>query len=625
MDLAIGLTKMEANIKSSLGSSNKGMDDMEIYCKVLTTEDFARIISDKRIPCKGMTYGEYLGRTDTIEAIQDRINYNYSNKQEALTISFTDGNAVIAAQMLDSVTAQLQAIINQRRQAMTDEALKNVIKEQAAAKTKYIDAQHAYSIYVDSHLESSTQEEKQKEIQLSNEVKLAYQNYKKTIESHTRHQSLKQRSQLSFAVIRANTVPQSSNSNFIGIWIPLLFIALLLTFWYRRFISCTLHWSLGGYFSPWTITIAIWTAVLILISSTDIMDPISNQFWISFCMWIPIFCLSSILTYNLTKGDSISGFETMHLNKSWYYFFFALALILTPLYLYKTYTIISMFDTKDIMLSLRQWTLFGDNYGYLNYAQPILQATLLISIWKFRSDGVSWWHAIILVTAFFLFNLGKMEKLGMFFGFIYVIYVLFEKKVIKIQNIAILGSVLLLVFYFFNLSRQGEDSDYAKDETLLDFIGMYIMSGAVAYGRLRQNISDVFGPETLNTFYSYFYKWILGEQFSGEGIGFREFVHVPISTNVYTIFCPFFCDFGQRGVAFFALVMGTLSGWLYAMSRGDSLLFRCLYTIIVCVLALQFFDEIFIVSIMTYIHTTIPLVLMTQHRYIFSVHRKDSD
>ena len=140
---------------------------------------------------------------------------------------------------------------------------------------------------------------------------------------------------------------------------------------------------------------------------------------------------------------------------------------------------------------------------------------------------------------------------------------------------------------------------------------MYVMSGAVAYGRLRQSISDIFGMETLNTFYSYFNRWILGEEYN-ETLGFREFVKVPVLTNVYTIFCPFFCDYGQKGVAFFSLVMGTLSGWLYALSRGEQLLFKCLYTLIIGALIMQFFDEVFIVPLISYIHVTIVLVLMTQ-------------
>ena len=43
-----------------MGGANTGMNDMEIYCKVLKTEDFARGIAQKHVPGKHMTYGQYV-------------------------------------------------------------------------------------------------------------------------------------------------------------------------------------------------------------------------------------------------------------------------------------------------------------------------------------------------------------------------------------------------------------------------------------------------------------------------------------------------------------------------------------------------------------------------------------
>ena len=99
MDIAIGLSQIQATIKGILGSGNEGINDMESYCKILRSEDFVRTISHKQVPHKGLSYGEYLNKKDTIEVIQEHINYNYSSKNEVLTISFTDNNALIAAQM----------------------------------------------------------------------------------------------------------------------------------------------------------------------------------------------------------------------------------------------------------------------------------------------------------------------------------------------------------------------------------------------------------------------------------------------------------------------------------------------------------------------------------------------
>ena len=52
-----------------MGGANTGMNDMEVYSKVLYTEDFARAIAHKQMAGKKMTYGEYLGKKDTIKAV----------------------------------------------------------------------------------------------------------------------------------------------------------------------------------------------------------------------------------------------------------------------------------------------------------------------------------------------------------------------------------------------------------------------------------------------------------------------------------------------------------------------------------------------------------------------------
>ena len=102
-ELAVGLNVIQAHIKEVTGSADSGINDMEIYSKVLKSADFARCIAGKTVSGKGITYGAYLDEEDTIEAVQDAIVYNYIHSQQTLSISFTDRDPVVASQMLDSV------------------------------------------------------------------------------------------------------------------------------------------------------------------------------------------------------------------------------------------------------------------------------------------------------------------------------------------------------------------------------------------------------------------------------------------------------------------------------------------------------------------------------------------
>ena len=209
-ELAIGFNSIKAQLKNAMGGANTGINEMALYCKILKTEDFARSLSHKQVPGKNMTYGQYICDEDTIETIQEHINYNYSGKQETLTVSFTDRDPFVAVQMLDSVTVLLQQIITRHRQMVVDSARQNAKREMTVTKAKYLQAIDNYGHFVDSHVNINTNALKQQEEALENESKIAYALYQKAIEEYARQEALLKRSYLSFAVIQSNSLPQKT-------------------------------------------------------------------------------------------------------------------------------------------------------------------------------------------------------------------------------------------------------------------------------------------------------------------------------------------------------------------------------------------------------------------------------
>ena len=95
MDLGIGLDKLQARINNARNLANTGINDMETYCKFLKTEEFAHALSQKVLPVRNVTYGEYLAEKDTTEAILSRIRYNYSRKRILLDIRFEDSDPYV--------------------------------------------------------------------------------------------------------------------------------------------------------------------------------------------------------------------------------------------------------------------------------------------------------------------------------------------------------------------------------------------------------------------------------------------------------------------------------------------------------------------------------------------------
>ena len=621
-ELAIGFSNIKAYLKDAMGGANTGMNDMEIYCKVLKTEDFARGIAQKHVPGKHLTYGQYVDEKDTVKAILNRINYNYSSLETSLSISFTDKDPVVASQMLDSVTIQLQDVITQHRHTIVDSAMHNAIRTMSATQARYQQVMADYGRFVDSHVNINTNALKQEEQALTNELKTAYALHEKAVEEYARQKALKERAYLSFAVIQDNTVPQHANKHLIGYLLCFIILAVLFTrgflrYQERRGEDIRLS-QFDGYFSPWALTIGIWVLILGLyyLLDTDLY-PITRQFYYCFLIWLPIFCICALSTFWLssdTSNDSNISTNGIHFNKSLFLFFFVISLIITPLYVYRVIQIVTMFGTEDLMTNVRTLALFGEGQGILNYSAVINQALFVVAIWAHPKVPI--WQVVVLGLACLMNSLAIMEKGLMFFVFVSTMFVLFEKKVIRMRSILTFSILIIILFYIFNLGRAGEDSDYQKEETLFDFFTMYALSPPVAFCQLFPEVIPQFGTNTFETFYLFLER--LGADVVVKN-KLQEFVFVPVSTNVYTIFQPFYIDFGYPGIAFFAVLYGCACGYLYRLFRSGNGAGTCLYTYAIYVLLLQFYQENVFLSMVFVLQFMFFIILLTQEKIRFQL------
>lgn len=617
VDLAIGLNAISAQIRDAMGGSNEGMNNMEVYCKVLDTKDFARSIAQKQVPGKGTSYGAYLGEKDTTEAVRKHLAYNFDSKQATLIVTFTDRDALVAAQMLDSTVALLQNIVTDYRHTITAYALQNAQEELTRATQHYNEAQRTYATFVEQHLRFKTAQMDQRQAALQNEVGLAKKHYEDAAEQYIRQAALSHRAYLPFATIQDITVPQQSNNHFIGYVLCFLSISLAiargLELYRRNKKGTKLITDFGDRFSPWTITIAIWALIIGLyyLLDTDLY-PITSQFYICLAIWVPIFCVSSIVTYNLLAADATATHrrEGIDFNKAVFNFFFVISMIITPLYVYQVWQIVTMFSVEDFMSNVRMLAIYGEGQGFLNYSNVINQSLFVVALWA--HPKVPMWQVVALTIACLLNSLAIMEKGSMFFVFFCIVFVLFEKRIIHFRSIVLSSALLIGFFYLFNLARAEQDSDYQQNETLLDFFAMYALSPPVAFCQLSLDVTPQFGTNTFGNVY------IFLERFGISGIVLKDklqdFVWVPIPTNIYTVFQPFYMDFGYKGIAYFAGLYGVVSGWLYRLFRSGSGVGCCLYTFAAEVLVLQFYQENVLLSLVFVLQFAFFVVLFTQKK-----------
>lgn len=379
-------------------------------------------------------------------------------------------------------------------------------------------------------------------------------------------------------------------------------------------LAAFLFFKLGDIFSPWTITTVIWLAIEVMfLFQGDLLYPLGNQFHSCLALWLPIFCASAMVTYYVlprgNTGQTLS--DIPDINQALFNLFYVISMVITPLYLYKIMQVVMMFDSSDMLNNIRMLAVYGDeNYGFLNYSYVLNQVLLVVGLWRYPK--VPLWQLITIIIASLMSAFAIMEKGMLFFLFAGVLFVLYEKRVIKMRSILISSAVLILVFFLFTTARSyREDADPNEDLTFLDFFAIYVLSPAVAFEYVEEDLTPQLGSHTFQTIYMFL------NRFGGDyevNAKIQEFVWVPLPTNVYTVFQPFFEDFKYKGVALFAMFYGVFSGLAYRMARNGNSVGKCLYVYVVYVLALQFFQENVMMSIVNVIQFTFFTTLVCQQR-----------
>jgi len=372
----------------------------------------------------------------------------------------------------------------------------------------------------------------------------------------------------------------------------------------------------GDLFSPWSITTAIWLAIVVMFQfQGDLLYPLGSQFHTCLMLWLPLFCAASLLTYYVfpkSADPASASCEVPEINGGMFTLLYVVSMVITPLYLYKIMQVVMMFDPADMLNNLRILAVFGDeSYGFLNYSYVLNQVLIVVALWRY--PRVPLWQLLTIVAAGMMSAFAIMEKGMLFFLFAAIMYVLYEKGAIKLRSIVVSVGTIVVVFFLINAAREAtDDSDTSQSTTFLDFFAIYVLSPAVAFERVQEDLTTQFGSHTFQTVYLFLNRF--GGDFE-QNIKLQEFVWVPLPTNVYTVFQPFFEDFGYRGVAIFAVVYGFVTGWAYRQLRNGSGFGKCIYAYCVYVLTLQFYQENVMMSIVQVTQFVFFTWLITQQKY----------
>lgn len=601
MDVNIGLS----TFNSLNGGNQELVTDAAVYQKILTSKEF---LDDLRQ-----------------HHISTNIQHQYINETERLIIRVVESDPVVAAQMVDSVTQHLQQWITKYRRQHKAHILANAEAKRKSAQEKYRDAQRRYNQFVDENNEVRTANYATQENELKQEASARFQQLQSANELYVRELALMKKNTMEFSVLKNSTVSHEPYSpSFIVILAVTLLLALLLTKWAllyaeRRRHPNALPIDFGTYFSPWSITILIWVIIIVSVwLEGDRLYPLTSQFYYSIVLWVGIFCMVSFVTYNLMKsadGEENLGSKSIEPNRSLFNLFFTLSVILTPLYVWQVYQVVSQFDMADMMSNIRTLAVHGEALGWLKYTFVINQTIFLVGVCAYPK--IPKWQLVTIYLINILCAIAIMEKGSFFMLILCSLFVMYEKRVIKARTIAILGFALVFVFFMFNVIRDFDEDRAETQIDFLDFFAMYVTSPPVAFCQLQNDLTQQLCPNTLQVIYNFLERFNIGDYVVMERN--QPFIMVPVITNVYTVMQPFYQDFGHAGVAYFAVVYGIVIGVTYRYYRNGNGFCKVVYTYLVQVLVLQFFQEYLFMMLSALMQMIALIALMTQKKITLSL------
>lgn len=329
--------------------------------------------------------------------------------------------------------------------------------------------------------------------------------------------------------------------------------------------------------------------------------PITEDVFIAWFVW---FCISSVLFTILLPPAK--GLEYTHakLNKYEISFHCQWLVVMLSLWLAWRIWIIGSTGPEHFFLNLRLASNGLDGFGSLGWVArfyPVVFALFIIE-WLLLSHGrnkIRW----ILLFWMLLYAVATMGKFAFLTPMLIIAFSLSVHNKIPLNKMMVFGGASLLAMVFLHFIRSSSFSI----QDLGQFISVYTYSPIVALGYIGSNESVVFGENTFRFYYAVAHA--LGETTPPAEV-ILEYVEIPVLTNVYTGFYPYYYDFGLVGVALFSLVLGLLFGFLYYIAGRGSLLALSFYAALIICLLSMFFNDLFFAGISGHLQTILVICIV---------------
>lgn len=232
-------------------------------------------------------------------------------------------------------------------------------------------------------------------------------------------------------------------------------------------------------------------------------------------------------------------------------------------------------------------------YGFFSYLSVLSLVISSIAVVIFKDGNMSYTQLIISVAASLGYCYLATGRTAFMLFFTVHLFPCIVTRRFKMASLA--SGIILMSFAFGFIAMMTHKGMSAEDDLtrnvlrLIDHSRGYTVGPLIAFSALFESPPEMaMGDYTFRTLYSAFYALKLS---SVPPVSmFREFTLVPDLTNVYTVYDPYYRDFGNLGFLFvFIFIILHVAFYQRSYSKGGIYVF--LYSATLYPLIMQFFQD----------------------------------
>ena len=341
------------------------------------------------------------------------------------------------------------------------------------------------------------------------------------------------------------------------------------------------------YLSPFSLHVLSWFIVFLGgFFAHGSFYPLKGEVFLMFFIWYIIIGSITFLMYFIQNKDRNKKINNSEYSLKFIGLFSVFSIAACLISVVEIYYVGSsgpynFFINLRLSLYLEEYS--GPRYKFIPILYLIMTALFAISLLVAKNNLLTkilvLWQIIFVIA-----TVGKLSILTPVVIFFVIKYVGFKKK-IKLKSIGLLLLFFAVTSFALTILRTSESSD---KQNIIELLGVYIYSPIIAFGELSQNREN-FGENTFRFFYAFTYRMGLNGIEPIDTI--KDYVYVPLPTNVYTIMEPFYRDFGAFGVFYGAMFYGLFYSLMYFKAIQKQGIYIIFYSFISLNLVFGFFSE----------------------------------